>query len=59
MMNELFKKMGLKTFERCIGCDKAVSEIDGFWKYVKTDFGLKPLCAECALKKGIELIDVH
>lgn len=59
MMEDLLKKMGLKTFGRCICCDKPVSEIEGFWKYVTTDFGLKPLCAECALKKGIDLIDVH
>lgn len=59
MIDDLFKKMSLKTFNRCIGCDKPVSEIEGFWKYVTTDFGLKPLCSECAKKKGIDLIDVH
>lgn len=55
-MVNMFEKTGLKLFDRCIGCNKKISEIEGFWKYVETDFGLKPLCAKCAFKKGIDLV---
>jgi hypothetical protein len=55
-MDNILEKMGLRFYERCIGCDRHVSEIKCFWKYVTTEFGLKPLCIECAMKKGISLI---
>lgn len=48
---DLIKKISTQANKQhCIGCDKQTSEINKFWKYVSTPFGLKPLCIDCAIK---------
>jgi hypothetical protein len=48
---DLIKTISSQANEQhCIGCNKPTSEINKFWKYVNTTFGLKALCVDCAIK---------